>query len=88
MNSFLSNYVYSSSTESEEEPKVISRNRVLHGILTRDVNKTDCLKLFCIYCSLYSFNSWIETFTKVKRLKLDLKKLEEKKNRRKNEILR
>lgn len=80
MNSFLKDYIYKVSTESDEEPKVISRNRILHGIFTRKINKTDCLKLMCIYKSMYCFNAWLKSLTMIKNLTEELKKLEEQKN--------
>lgn len=80
MNNFLKENIYINSTEAEEEPKVIARNRVLHGIFTRDINKTDCLKLLCIYRSMYCFNCWLKSLEMIKKLANDLKKLEAEAN--------
>lgn len=52
----LENY-YKRSTQEESEPAFICRNRLLHGIITREVSKSDCLKLFLILRSL----SYLET---------------------------
>lgn len=45
---FMNTTYYKKSMQVENEPDVLCRNRLLHGILTRDVSATDCLKLFLI----------------------------------------
>lgn len=69
LNAFLKENIYAVSAEIEEEPKVICRNRVLHGIFTRDINKTDCLKLFCIVKSMSQFANWLYSLEEISRLK-------------------
>ena len=73
LNVFLKDNIYAVSPENEEEPKVICRNRVLHGIFTRDFNKTDCLKLFCIVKSMAQFANWLHSLEEIKRLNAELK---------------
>lgn len=43
----LDNY-YKHSKQEDPEPQFICRHRLLHGIITRDVIASDCLKLFLI----------------------------------------
>lgn len=62
MNNFLRNKYYSRSTADNPEPTYINRNRVMHGIFTRKVNKTDCLKLFVLLDSLIKFNDWLDSY--------------------------
>lgn len=73
LNEFLTKNVYAVSTEMDEEPKFICRNRVLHGIFTRDINKTDCLKLFCIVKSMVEFLNWLHSLEEIRRLSAELK---------------
>lgn len=73
LNTFLKDNLYAVSAETEEEPKFICRNRILHGILTRDINKTDCLKLFCIVKSMAQFEDWLHSLEEIKRLRAELK---------------
>lgn len=68
LNTFLDKNTYKKSVESDVEPKEICRNRVMHGIFTREISKTDCLKLFCIYESLYKFNYWLNSVNSIKVL--------------------
>lgn len=81
LNDFLINTVYKTSIEQEPEPEFICRNRIMHGIFTREISKTDCLKLFCIVKSMDCFNSWINITKSIKTLSeelIELKKLENK----------
>lgn len=68
LNEFLTKNVYAVSTEADEEPQFICRNRVLHGIFTRRISKTDCLKLFCIVSSMAQFADWLFSIRKIKEL--------------------
>ena len=43
----LDNY-YKHSKQEDPEPQFICRHRLLHGIITRDVTASDCLRLFLI----------------------------------------
>ena len=68
LNTFLKENIYKISTEKDVEPDFICRNRILHGIFTRNISKTDCLKLFCIVRSMDSFKGWLNCFDAVKKI--------------------
>lgn len=72
MNDFLINNFYAKSLESNPEPKEINRNRIMHGIFTREVSKTDCLKLFVLLNSLIRFDDWLNCFRQMKEISLFL----------------
>ncbi len=74
LNQFLKDNIYAVSAETDEEPKFICRNRVLHGIFTRNINKTDCLKLFCIVKSMIQFANWLNSLEEIKKLEAELNK--------------
>lgn len=76
LNSFLKKNMYANSVENEPEPPVINRNRTLHGIFTRNITKTDCLKLFCIVKSMVSFNSWLNSLSIMEKLSDEIEELE------------
>ena len=75
MNEFLLNNFYKTSLQSDPEPKEINRNRIMHGIFTRDVSKTDCLKLFVLTNSLLLFDDWLNSYRKMKEISGFLDKL-------------
>ncbi|MCM1438716.1 MAG: hypothetical protein NC131_05825 [Roseburia sp.] len=72
LNQFLKDNIYAVSAETDKEPKFICRNRVLHGIFTRNINKTDCLKLFCIVKSMAQFANWLYSLEEIKKLEIEL----------------
>lgn len=74
MNEFLKNNFYSKSLANEPEPKQINRNRIMHGIFTREVSKTDCLKLFVLLNSLVKFDDWINSYRKMNEISKFLNK--------------
>ena len=76
LNGFLTKNIYAVSTEADEEPEFICRNRVLHGIFTRRISNTDCLKLFCIVSSMTQFASWLFSIRKIKELAAKLEALD------------
>ncbi len=74
MNDYLSEHFYARSTEADPEPKEINRNRIMHGIFTRRVDKMDCLKLFVLLNSLLQFNDWLNCFRKMNEISALLEK--------------
>ena len=83
MNTFLRTNYYAKSTANDPEPKVINRNRVMHGILTRNVSEEDCLKLLILTKSMYLFNEWLECYRQMDKISKRIKELENEIN---NEI--
>lgn len=43
---FIVKNYYKPSSQNDEEPQFVSRHRIIHGILVRDINDADCLRLF------------------------------------------
>lgn len=72
MNNFLKENFYLRSMAADAEPSIINRNRIMHGIFTRKISKTDCLKLFTLENSLLQFNDWLESYRKMKELSNEL----------------
>lgn len=48
VNNLIKNSILSKSVEKDPEPLFINRNRVSHGIFTREISKKDCLQLFSV----------------------------------------
>ena len=51
-NELAENNYFNVSADINEEPAIINRNRLLHGIFSREVDKRDCLQLFCVMSNL------------------------------------
>jgi len=76
VNSLIKNHIFSKSIENDEEPIIINRNRLSHGIFTREISKKDCLQLFSIVMVLKGLNDIIEADSRRKLIVEELKKIE------------
>ena len=74
VNLLIKEYIFSTSLEKDEEQLIINRNRISHGIFTREISKKDCLQLFCVVMALVGLSSIIETD---KRRKMVLNEMRE-----------
>lgn len=78
VNSLIKDHIFSKSIEKDAEPTIINRNRVSHGIFTREIDKKDCLQLFCIVMALKSLSDIIETDNRRKNILNELRELTHK----------
>ena len=51
-NDLAKNHYFKNNVKRKEEPEIINRNRIMHGLFTRLVSKKDCLQLFCTISNL------------------------------------
>ena len=72
---YLSENYYAKSLESDSEPVEMNRNRIMHGIFTREISKTDCLKEFCIVRSLIMFYNWLQHIERMDALLKDINEI-------------
>ncbi|MDY0278670.1 MAG: hypothetical protein RBQ97_11370 [Acholeplasma sp.] len=78
VNLLIKEHIFSTSLEKDEEPLVINRNRVSHGMFTREIDKKDCLQLFCIVMALKSLSDIIETDKRRKEILIEMKEIANK----------
>jgi hypothetical protein len=60
LNKLIKDDLFKKSVDSDDEPIIICRNRLAHGIYTRHVNRKDCLQLLCIINALKRFNDLVD----------------------------
>jgi hypothetical protein len=78
VNLLIKEHIFSKSIEKDEEPSIINRNRISHGIFTREIDKKDCLQLFCIVMALKSLSDIIETDNRRKQILNEIKEIAKK----------
>lgn len=78
VNLLIKDHIFSKSIEKDDEPSIINRNRVSHGIFTREIDKKDCLQLFCVVMALKSISDIIETDYRRKNILNELRDLANK----------
>ena len=47
-NELARKHYFNTSTDMTDEPEIINRNRIVHGMFSREIDKKDCLQLFCV----------------------------------------
>ncbi len=80
VNLLIKEHIFSKSIEKDDEPSIINRNRVSHGIFTREIDKKDCLQLFCIVMALKSLSDILEMDNRRKNILNELRDLTYKLN--------
>lgn len=83
-NDLAENHYFKNNVKRKEEPEIINRNRIMHGLFTRVVSKKDCLQLFCTISNLVVIHQIINhneiynnTAKEIDELELKLKLLNE-----------
>lgn len=79
-NDLAKNHYFNNSTKRMNEPKIINRNRIMHGLFSREVSKEDCLQLFCVISNLVDIKELIDANDKMQKIKIELEELEISKN--------
>ena len=59
-NELAKKHYFNISTDMNDEPEIINRNRIVHGIFSREIDKKDCLQLFCVITNLVFIKQLIE----------------------------
>ena len=59
-NNLVKKHYFNISTDMNDEPEIINRNRIAHGIFSREIDKKDCLQLFCVLSNLVFIKQLIE----------------------------
>ena len=46
--------------DRQNEPEIINRNRIMHGLFSREISQKDCLQLFCVISNMVVIKSIID----------------------------
>lgn len=58
-NDLAKNHYFNKSLDRQNEPDIINRNRIMHGLFSREVSQKDCLQLFCVISNMVVIKSII-----------------------------
>ena len=78
-NNLAKNHYFKFSEIKDPEPEIINRNRLMHGIFSREVSQKDCLQLFCVISNMVILKTMINANDEMNRLKIEIDKLENQK---------
>lgn len=76
-NDLVNNHYFSISLDRKEEPEIINRNRIMHGLFTREINQKDCLQIFCVLSNMITIKTILNANDMIDQLSKELDKLEQ-----------
>lgn len=79
-NDLAKNHYFSTSIERQNEPEIINRNRLMHGLFSREVSQKDCLQLFCVISNMVVIKSLINANETMNQTLQELRQLQEEIN--------
>lgn len=74
-NELAKKHYFNVSVDMDDEPEIINRNRIVHGIFSREIDKKDCLQLFCVITNLVFIKQLIEANKMMDDAKENLERL-------------
>lgn len=76
-NDLVEKHYFSTSLERLNEPEIINRNRIMHGVFSREISKKDCLQLFCVISNMVVIKSIIDVNDRMSKIAEELNQLNE-----------
>lgn len=75
-NNLAKNYYFNTSLDRQNEPEIINRNRIMHGLFSREISQKDCLQLFCVISNMVVIKSIIDANENINNTIEELKQLQ------------
>ena len=66
--------------DRQNEPEIINRNRIMHGLFSREISQKDCLQLFCVISNMVVIKSIIDASEMMDKTLEELKQLQQETN--------
>lgn len=76
-NELAKEHYFRSSLSRKNEPEIINRNRIMHGIFSREINQKDCLQLFCVISNMVVIKNIIDANDNINKIEEEITKLKE-----------
>ena len=74
------NHYFNKSLDRQIEPEIINRNRIMHGLFSREISQKDCLQLFCVISNMVVIKSIIDANEMLNKTIEELKQLQQETN--------
>ena len=79
-NDLAENHYFNRSLDRKNEPEIINRNRIMHGLFSREISQKDCLQLFCVISNMVVIKSIIDANEMMNKTIEELKQLQQEIN--------
>ena len=76
-NDLAKNHYFKISLDRHNEPEIINRNRIIHGLFSREISQKDCLQLFCVISNMIVIKSIIDANEMMNNTMEELKQLQQ-----------
>lgn len=74
-NELAKEHYFSVSLDRTNEPAIINRNRIMHGLFSREISQKDCLQLFCTLSNMVVIKTILEANDMMNRTAAELNEL-------------
>lgn len=76
-NELAKDHYFNVSLERNNEPPIINRNRIMHGLFTREISQKDCLQLFCVISNMIVIKNIFDANDRMNEIEKELFKINE-----------
>lgn len=76
-NELAQEHYFKSSLSRKNEPEIINRNRIMHGLFSREISQKDCLQLFCVISNMVVIKNIIDANDNMNKIEEEITKLKE-----------
>ncbi len=76
-NELAKQHYFKKSLGRKNEPTIINRNRIMHGLFSREISQKDCLQLFCVISNMVVIKNIIDANERMNVIENELAKLQE-----------
>ena len=74
-NELAKEHYFKKSLSRKNEPVIINRNRIMHGLFSREISQKDCLQLFCVISNMKVIKNIIDANDRMNEIEKELVKL-------------
>lgn len=76
-NELAKKHYFKKSLGRKNDPTIINRNRIMHGLFSREISQKDCLQLFCVISNMVVIKNIIDANERMNVIENELAKLQE-----------
>ena len=76
-NELAKEHYFKKSISRKNEPAIINRNRIMHGLFSREISQKDCLQLFCVISNMVVIKNIIDADDKMHEIEKELAEVKE-----------
>lgn len=74
-NALVKEHYFKKSISRKQEPAIINRNRIMHGLFTREISQKDCLQLFCTLSNMVTIKTILNANDMMTQIEKELEQL-------------